>query len=147
LAASAIQAPAFLEAAKAESLTIPLPREDISEFSAAINRAIELRHLADAAEGGDNEEQDTAALIELLYETDADRNAAAMMLAADIRAAHAINSKSWCVTNPAETQLIRLNVGVARSDHRRPGRRDETDLRWQSGSELPRGAEQIDALG
>lgn len=51
---------AFLEAAKAESLTTPLPREDISEFSAAINRAIELRRLADAAEGGDNEEQDTA---------------------------------------------------------------------------------------
>ena len=109
---------AFLEAAKADSLTIPLPGDDISEFSNAINRAIDLRRLADAAGGSeeddDDEEIDTSTVLDQLYETDQDRNAAAMLLAAAIRVAHAINPRSWCVTNPAGAQLIRLNIGVVR---------------------------------
>jgi energy-coupling factor transporter ATP-binding protein EcfA2 len=49
---------AFKDAAKVESLTFPLPQEDVTEFSAAVNRAIELRRSADAAGGDDPDEDD-----------------------------------------------------------------------------------------
>lgn len=107
---------AFLDAAKAPSITIPLPSNDVGEFSNAVNRAIELRRHADAA-GGETDEEDAAdasAVLHQLYGNDQERVAAAGALAASIRLAHSINPKSWCVTNPASADLIRLNVGVVR---------------------------------
>src|SRR5699024_2918442 len=49
---------AFLAAAKAESLTIPLPSDNVTQFSHAIHRAIELRNLADASGGTSSDEDD-----------------------------------------------------------------------------------------
>jgi hypothetical protein len=46
----------FEEAAKADSLTFPMPGKDIAGFSVAINRALDLRHLADAEGGGEGED-------------------------------------------------------------------------------------------
>jgi 5-methylcytosine-specific restriction enzyme B len=111
---------AFLEAAKQDGVTIPAP-DDLVAFSAAINRAIEWRHLADAAGGagaGDEEAPDDAAdpseLVAQLFTEVPERAAAARLLAASIRVAHANNPKSWCVTNPGGRELIRLNVGNLR---------------------------------
>lgn len=49
---------AFLEAAKTKSLVFPLPHQDLAAFSAAVNRAIELRRMADAAGGAIDEEDE-----------------------------------------------------------------------------------------
>jgi hypothetical protein len=48
---------AFFEAAKTDSIVIPWPTDDITAFSAAINRALDLRHLADAEGGVDDEDE------------------------------------------------------------------------------------------
>ncbi len=121
----------FLEAAKAKSLTIPLPQQDLDGFSAGVNRAIDLRRLADAAggTGGDQEDDeddggevaDPASLLAHLYEPSADRQAAATLLATAIRVAHGVNPKSWCVSNPGGAEKIRLNVGAVRVLDLRPG--------------------------
>jgi 5-methylcytosine-specific restriction enzyme B len=111
---------AFIEAAKQDGVTIPGP-DDLVAFSAAINRSIEWRRLADAAggTGADDEEApsdeaDASDLLAQLFTDGPERTAAARLLAASIRVAHASNPKSWCVTNPGEGELIRLNVGNLR---------------------------------
>lgn len=113
---------AFLDAAKSPFLEFPTPTDDIAAFSAAVNRAIELRRLADAAggdgasedEGDATDDSDARNLLGQLYAAEPDRLAAAVLLAASIRKADALNPKSWCVTNPGGAEKIRLNVGVLR---------------------------------
>lgn len=118
---------AFYDAAKSPSITIPYPREDISEFASAVQRAITLRRQADAAggsdedDGGDGAEPDAAGLITRFYDSPERRKAAASLLATDIRLAHSVNPRSWCVTNPNGDDLIRLNVGAIRILDLRPG--------------------------
>ncbi len=46
---NALRKRAFVDAAKAEALTLPVPTRDIKPFSAAVTRALELRKLAHAA--------------------------------------------------------------------------------------------------
>lgn len=109
---------AFLDAAKAPSITIPLPGNDVGDFCNAVNRAIDLRRHADAAGGetdeADEDAADASEVLVQLYNNEQERVAAARTLAASIRLAHSINPKSWCVTNPAGANLVRLNVGVVR---------------------------------
>lgn len=110
---------AFIDAAKADSITIPFPTEDISAFATAVNRAIALRHLADDAGGAagderEDDESDSSGLLVRLFDDDAERHAAASLLATTVRLAHAVNPKSWCVTNPGGGEKIRVNVGVVR---------------------------------
>lgn len=111
---------AFFEAAKTDGVNIPGP-DDLAAFGAAINRAIEWRRLADASGGpgaddaeASSDEADASELLALLFPEAAERVAAARLLAATIRVAHETNPKSWCVTNPAGRELIRLNVGNLR---------------------------------
>lgn len=107
---------AFLDLVGAPSIPIPLPTDDVAEFSSQIHRAIDLRRQSDAAGGDsdDDDEPDVSDVFEQLYEKTEDRATAARAIAATIRVAHSINPKSWCVTNPARGELIRLNVGVVR---------------------------------
>lgn len=110
---------AFLEAAKSKSVVFPFPSSDIVAFSDAVNRAIALRHLADdaGADGNDDGEEFDSGSVELLaqlFEDITERRAAAALLAATVRIAHAVNPKSWCVTNPGGGEKIRVNVGVVR---------------------------------
>jgi hypothetical protein len=68
---------AFLDLASAPSLTIPLPDRDVTEFSHAVQRAIELRSLADAAGGtdvsDDPDDTDAAHVLAELYPIPSDR--------------------------------------------------------------------------
>ncbi len=112
---------AFLEAAKTDAITIPFPTADIAAFSAAVTRAIALRHQADEVGPGgdegdddDDDESDSAELLAQLFDDDTERHAAAALLATTVRIAHAVNPKSWCVTNPGGGAKIRVNVGVVR---------------------------------
>jgi hypothetical protein len=116
---------AFRKLAGADSIFIPYPSADASEFISAVTRAIELRALAhaagdeagDAGEPGDDlsgEPPDASGLLAQLFPVEAERTAAARLLAATIRKAHDANPKSWCVTNPGGEDRIRVNVGVVR---------------------------------
>ncbi len=117
---------AFFEAAKTDSIIIPLPIDDITAFSAAVNGAISLRHQADEAgatseDSGAEEDADSADVLGRLFEEDAVRYAAAALLATTVRIAHAVNPKSWCVTNPGGGEKLRVNVGVVRVLDLMPG--------------------------
>jgi len=116
---------AFIDAAGSDTIVIPFPTADISAFNAAVTQAIELRRRADGAGGADDddevEDQPTPevpegarGLLAQLFTTESERVAAAKLLAASIRAAHASNPKSWCVTNPAGRDRIFMNVGNLR---------------------------------
>ena len=123
---NAVRRQTFREAAGADSIVIPFPAADLSAFVSAVTRAIELRALAHAAGGtedaGDDVEADEASgdladargLLARLFTSESERREAARLLAASIRVAHASNPKSWCVTNPAGGEKIRLNVGNLR---------------------------------
>lgn len=110
---------AFFEAAKSDSIIIPFPADDITEFSAAVTRAVALRHQADEA-GATSENRaveeatDGANVLAQLFADDTERKAAATLVATTVRIAHAVNPKSWCVTNPGGGEKIRVNVGVVR---------------------------------
>ncbi len=97
---------AFLAAASSKSIMFPFPTGDIVAFSAAVNRAIALRHLADdavgseGAEGGDGG-PGSAGLLARLFVDDTERHAAAALLATTVRIAHAVNPKSWQGRAPA----------------------------------------------
>ena len=123
---NALRKQVFREAAGADSIVIPYPAADASAFISAATRAIELRALAHAAGGEDTDEEeasggdspggaaDVRGFLAQLFPAQSERAAAAKLLAASIRVAHACNPKSWCVTSPAGRALIRLNVGNLR---------------------------------
>ena len=123
---NALRKQVFREAAGADSIVIPFPASDLTAFISAVTRAIELRALAHAAGGtedaGDDIEAaetsdeycDARGLLARLFTSESERQEAAKLLAASIGVAHAINPKSWCVTNPAGGDKIRLNVGNLR---------------------------------
>jgi 5-methylcytosine-specific restriction enzyme B len=114
---------AFFNAAKGESISFPLPSGDVTEFSKAINRAIELRALADSAGGvDDDDDTEPSNILEQLYPSKEDRFHAAFSFSRSIRRAHELNAKSWCVTNPGGTEKVRLNVGVLRVLDLLPGK-------------------------
>lgn len=52
---------AFLEAAGAKTISLPFPTAEIVPFSDAVTRAIELRHVADAAGGAVSDDDETEA--------------------------------------------------------------------------------------
>jgi hypothetical protein len=119
---------AFIEAAGSDTIVIPFPTADISAFNAAVTavtQAIERRRRADGAGGAEIDDEvenqtppevpeDARGLLAQLFTTESERVAAAKLLAASIRAAHASNPKSWCVTNPAGRDRIFMNVGNLR---------------------------------
>ena len=123
---NALRKQVFREAAGADFIVIPYPAADASPFISAVTRAIELRALAHSAGGEDTDEDeaggeesagdiaDARGLLAQLFPAESERTAAAKLLAASIRVAHASNPKSWCVTNPAGRDLVRLNVGNLR---------------------------------
>lgn len=122
---NALRRQVFRDAAGADSIVIPYPGADLSAFISAVTRAIELRALAHAAGGNEDAEDEIKAdasdelsdahgLLARLFTSESERREAARLLAASIRLAHARNPKSWCVTNPAGSDKIRLNVGNLR---------------------------------
>lgn len=123
---NAVRKQTFRDAAGADSIVIPFPTSNLSEFISAVTRAIELRALAHAAGGTEEgaeddieadasgELSDARGLIARLFTSEVERREAAKLLATSIRIAHTSNPKSWCVTNPGAGDKIRLNVGNLR---------------------------------
>lgn len=117
---------AFVAANGSDTIDIPLPDHDIMPFATAIRRAITQRHLADgdviAGEPAIESGAGKRAILDELFPNAADRVIAAQAMARAILVAHRTNPKSWCVTQPNEQKLIRLNVGMVRVLNLRPGR-------------------------
>jgi len=124
---------AFFDAAKSDSITIPFPTRDITAFSAAVTRAIELRHLADAAGGAvdaDDEADDiddaenasdesALAILKHLYPEESQLKEALRFLAGSIRFAHKLTSNAWAVH--VANKNVRLSVCALRVLELRPG--------------------------
>jgi 5-methylcytosine-specific restriction enzyme B len=115
---------AFFEAAKSDSITIPFPAKDITAFSAAVTRAIELRRLADAAgatgevdeevddiddvDDVDGSDESALAILKQLYPDALQLKEAVRFLADSIRFAHSLTPNAWAV----HVANMRIRLGV-----------------------------------
>ena len=119
---------AFISKNGSDIIDIPLPGDDVMPFAEAIRRAIAQRHRADgddialAPEIEDAGHESKETILESLFPNRTDLVIAAKALARAILVAHRTNPKSWCVTQPNEERLVRLNVGMVRVLNLRAGR-------------------------